>query len=1535
MKRNLRRVMSKALAGAMFVTSSFTGPMSVSAAESDSTDVAAVAEAADSAEADSFEVADDSNDTADAEVSDADATDSDDSNNDVQEPTENDAVVTPEEVTPENPEAVDSDVDSSDVNAEGDGDTAESTIKYKLYTVDGANNTLFENTADITFEPEVKKQDGVEIGQWIAPMKVTATAEDGTKTYGANDTNDITDMKDTPSSTNESGKPAYGIAQQITADTPMYAYYVVDGEDKYIRIADYNTAESFLNFKTTMANTSLSDTDVLTFKFKLRAEALGGNQTFCELRLGDTTALAVGMGGSNLTKNGSTLNGTEVGSSGANHEKDLIVKAGKTANNGDVAYLTNEIKGDNDWHTYTIEIKKGSEEGVALAKVLVDDTVLAEEVALNGTYKKNGSIRFTPGSRINRVLNVKDVIVPYEGGSNTLDDYPAGTEKPPVTEVTEIKAFNYDGLIKMQANNGTFQSISKGTSEDVESITDNTVTLVNGKVADNFASALQADLRTKISAVGLTDAEKAAITVTKKSGDTYTITLNEKSKFDFDIKVAEATVDPDAPIIPEGLNNFSGAINFTVSEGKVNFAAGTNAKVATVEQGVIVLQATAKINEFISELLASFKEVGIKIGEVTYKTNITIEEDTSAANLAAVDTTTKYNIVVKDDAGTNVVAKIPMSVRYDANAGDTPVTPDVPTQTSGGIMVTSVKGVAKDGVTPDPNNLKQGDMVDVTYALEEGADINNYTFFVNWNSDVLEVQDVYDFTANNGAGKYLLDDKDSEGNADWITWEATVDNELLKAELIRPELIQNQLNIEPAADNADYKDLLGSTAAGAGVKARELGRIKLAGVAGLMLATSDEAEDAKGTNVSASGAGTLFTLRFKMLEEGGTADISIAPIAGKSTSADNGIFYEVPETNEAGEIQQSKPCNLDKEGEPFEVPKSQVTGEMGIDTDVTFDFTSDYVNISSNKAEGAEKASVSAKAGSDAEKRKAFISASNLAVKGGTEAGTKITLDGNYITAEDFATLESKFENDLKAAGLTVAKEGDTFTVSKEGSTKPIKVEFLRRDEIKVNVGFTYNGTGDFAGLKLVIAEGKVTESTSINGITIDAQGNITIAEDSALTVEALIQNIKDNTTGAEVTDANGLVTFKTGSDKFSIKVTKAGSETPEKEYIKFDYTYGTGEDAFDLTVSGSALGVDVKTTTPDKVVISGTNVQIRSDNLTVKALADDITAKVTGVTAATDAAADAKEGTITFTQDGKEDLSISVKIIAADAVLANIPETTVDGMKLTVTDGVADLTGDDVTSAGGIYTIKSDDLTVEKLIEDINTELAKITTGDGADYTAALKDGTTDTIVISKDGVEPVEIKVKVEPKTTAPTKKELTLKIGKKSADSTEYTDTIKFVSENGELTAELSGNELASTKEFTVDDKKVLYVPYLGVVDAENNETKQLTDLTADDFVVDGAEQADVTYEYDKAKRVITLTMGTGNSYTVQLFSYGDVNDDGRGNLNDALQIFAKLRGELTFDDIQNFLGNVNGDSATNLNDALKIFAKLRGETTLPSK
>ena len=252
-----------------------------------------------------------------------------------------------------------------------------------------------------------------------------------------------------------------------------------------------------------------------------------------------------------------------------------------------------------------------------------------------------------------------------------------------------------------------------------------------------------------------------------------------------------------------------------------------------------------------------------------------VESFDASTNALVLKSTTKLDansIVKKINETTDVTASIKADGINLTQGNKTPIvftvtvkaaeTPDVPSSTSVLKSQTIPVGSA------DLNDLKAGDKIDVIYKLDKVLSINNFTFYVDFNPAVLSLD-----------GAQAVEDKDA------VTYQLPAVGTM---QLIPVDLITKQQAVVPAVGDTDYDNALGGKADGVKTAA-QLGRLKLAGVAGLN-------GDSSSTAVTDT-SGILFKLRFTVKGAGSTS-VGINSVGG---AKENEIFYATPKSEEGSD----------------------------------------------------------------------------------------------------------------------------------------------------------------------------------------------------------------------------------------------------------------------------------------------------------------------------------------------------------------------------------------------------------------------------------------------------------------------------------------------------------------------------------------------------------------------------------------------------------------------------------------------------------
>ena len=253
-----------------------------------------------------------------------------------------------------------------------------------------------------------------------------------------------------------------------------------------------------------------------------------------------------------------------------------------------------------------------------------------------------------------------------------------------------------------------------------------------------------------------------------------------------------------------------------------------------------------------------------------------VESFDASTNALVLKSTTKLDansIVNKINEGTDVVASKQADGSIKLTQGDkTPITftvtvkqaetPDVPSSTA--VLKSETVAVG----SADLNDLKAGDQIDVVYKLDKVLSINNFTFYVDFNPAVL-----------------TLDGAQAVADSEAVTYQLPAVGTM---QLIPVDLITKQQAVVPAVGDTDYDNALGGKADGVKTAA-QLGRLKLAGVAGLN-------GDSSSTAVTDT-SGILFKLRFTVKGAGSTS-VGINSVGG---AKENEIFYATPKSEEGSD----------------------------------------------------------------------------------------------------------------------------------------------------------------------------------------------------------------------------------------------------------------------------------------------------------------------------------------------------------------------------------------------------------------------------------------------------------------------------------------------------------------------------------------------------------------------------------------------------------------------------------------------------------
>ncbi len=220
---------------------------------------------------------------------------------------------------------------------------------------------------------------------------------------------------------------------------------------------------------------------------------------------------------------------------------------------------------------------------------------------------------------------------------------------------------------------------------------------------------------------------------------------------------------------------------------------------------------------------------------------------TPAAEIKDFLTVDRAAFFVRGSAGASLTAYDTKLVVEDSEVID----PNPPVTTKGGLTVAADK----------TTDLKVGDKVVVTYTLKDLVGINNYTWYFNYNPEVVK------------ATKFIGPEAGKEDT--YVSY--TLPGVTARGLLVPVEVANKQIEVKPAADDKDYTGLGAD-----GVKtAAELGRIKLSHLTG-------QTSGAGAIGVTDKD-GILFSVEFEVVGSG-NADIKLVPVDGVA------LFYNEPES---------------------------------------------------------------------------------------------------------------------------------------------------------------------------------------------------------------------------------------------------------------------------------------------------------------------------------------------------------------------------------------------------------------------------------------------------------------------------------------------------------------------------------------------------------------------------------------------------------------------------------------------------------------
>ncbi len=311
-----------------------------------------------------------------------------------------------------------------------------------------------------------------------------------------------------------------------------------------------------------------------------------------------------------------------------------------------------------------------------------------------------------------------------------------------------------------------------------------------------------------------------------------------------------------------GTGNASGkeVLAVRVADGQYQFSVlGTKHGVADFKAGETDVKIAVNLKEKTAECYINGTKVADENGPVTL----------AESTIAAITEISHAVYFAKNGSATEILS---MAVAHQADEQ-----PPVPVTGSG----------LKSEVAPvgDANldDLKAGDKIAVTYSLDdEIAGINNYTMFINFDPTILTFDSA---------------EKPADPYTGYVTYNTTTALGILP--LVPGDLIEAQANVKTGASNPDYAGT--KVPATADTTAAQVGRIKLAAVAGLNGASTNKEDSA---NVATTAGGKLFTIYFTVKEgtKGGSTTVSLDPVAGSKA---NELFFEKPVDG-----QGSSPVNI-------------------------------------------------------------------------------------------------------------------------------------------------------------------------------------------------------------------------------------------------------------------------------------------------------------------------------------------------------------------------------------------------------------------------------------------------------------------------------------------------------------------------------------------------------------------------------------------------------------------------------------------------
>lgn len=454
--------------------------------------------------------------------------------------------------------------------------------------------------------------------------------------------------------------------------------------------------------------------------------------------------------------------------------------------------------------------------------------------------------------------------------------------------------------------------------------------------------------------------------------------------------------------------------------------------------------------------------------------------------------------------------------------------------------------------TANLDALKPGDQVDVTYKLSDKVvGINNYTFFIDFDPTVLDLLGAQEVPADQVVG-YL------QSGLSGI-------QPLIPVELINGMgQDKGQMDIVPAADNADYANCKVKPD---GVKtAKELGRIKLAGVAGL--AGYNEANTSEKTPWATTTSGILFTVRFQVKEGandgfGSFPEIGLTPVG--STAGKYDLFFGVPKDGTGSDVIKVDETNS-KVDEVVEIP--------GTSDLFDFSYVNDTLGVKIVVANGVLDTDF------------------GTSVKDFSKGVMTLTKESDTTVAQVIADMLTAG----KVTGATVAADGEDGVIltSTTDTTKTMSIKFAKEQKepdpiIPTPEPLDFSFTDATLGVSFTVENGAIVGTTfgdNIKENTGTPTAPVLVIKEGApetVTPEAIINAIVGANLGEGVTATagTGSVTIKNeDGSSITIKFAKEGEPPVGDTTFEIKITDAAGNEAVDLTAVVDGNGLNVTTGT-------------------------------------------------------------------------------------------------------------------------------------------------------------------------------------------------------------------------------------------------------------------------------------------------------------------------------------------------------------------